>query len=238
MKSNNHVEEELLIDFVRSQLDENKKEEIQAHINRCERCAANVKEWQLLLKPDDELDVAASPYVKARIDRSIEQLSEPKITKSKKPIFAFISGVAVILLCIGLYANIRTQDLTYEVRQNEEIEEASLVLQPDTNRLDIIPVANDQDISGNVWINDATNEMLVEVQGLTHLTTNDYQLWVIHTNDRYRSELLKLENGMARVYYRGEDVAGLKLIKASVEPLGGSEQPTGPETFYVDFTSN
>ncbi|MDC3418531.1 anti-sigma factor domain-containing protein [Aquibacillus salsiterrae] len=236
MNYKEHVDEHLLIDYAKDQLDSDKRTEIIAHVNMCAQCQTNLKEWELLLNREQQIANDPSPYLKTRIHHSIAKHGKPKRTIAFKPIFASISGVMIVFLCVLLYINMRAQDLTYEVRQNEEIGESELFNHPNTNRLDIIPASTAQNVSGNVWINNATNEMLVEVQGLTHLAERDYQLWVIHSNDQFRSELLQLQNGTAKVYYRGEDLTKLERIKASVEPLGGSDKPTGPETFYVNFT--
>src|SRR5699024_1509436 len=101
--------------------------------------------------------------------------------------------------------------------------------------LKIVPVVDNTNMTGGVWLNQSTNEMILHVDGLVPLHTNNYQLWLIHKNDDWNGELLNLRDGSIRVYYKGEDIAMLKYIKVSVEPPGVSLKPSGPEAFYVDL---
>lgn len=77
--------------------------------------------------------------------------------------------------------------------------------------------------------------MLLEVDGLEELINQDYQLWIIYTDNSIDHEILPTQNGMTRMLFRDIDVDEFKKLKASVEPRGGSIEQTGPDTFIVEF---
>ncbi|MBM7572405.1 hypothetical protein [Aquibacillus albus] len=236
LKPNNHCTDEQIIDYVLGHLEQESKLEVQGHLRVCNECQKKLDEWDYLM--NDSEKVQPSSFVKQRLDKEITMFPKPSKSPNTKKVFALISNIAVLFLCMSLYWNMRTQDLTYEVAQNDDVKPDIVVRQPETSRLDIVPLTNFNDMEGNVWINDATNEVLVEVNGLTQLSANDYQLWVIHSNNQFNTEVLELQDGSVRVYYKSPNVAQLKVIKASIEPVGGSRVPIGPETFYVNVNQD
>ncbi|MFC4401535.1 anti-sigma factor domain-containing protein [Gracilibacillus xinjiangensis] len=232
--NNEHIFEDNIIDYLNGNLDEKGKQTVETHIEECEQCNRLYNFWQDTLPADSNM--TPSPLLKKRIDK---QLKRERIRKHPIPKPTAIAGLVIIVVIFLSLPNILRQSTTtepdYEIFQNNEISDRELfVNSPEVEKQDIVPIADD-DLAGKVWVNNETQEVLLEVYGLAGLDKRDYQLWIVDRHNRAKGELLMVENGSTRVLYRLDDLSHYKFLKASVEPLGGSQQPTGPETFFVNF---
>jgi anti-sigma-K factor RskA len=236
----NHIKAETIVDFILGNLVVEKEDAVKAHLHTCTQCKNECKSWeQMIGEGEHEKAVQASSGLKSRLMKSVD--NHPRVKQRiawNKQAFLFVSLAAFLLLSVGLYHLVRSEAPAYVVKQNDQVMEEVVMKNPNTNRLDITPVTTSNNISGNVWLNDLTDEMLVKVNGLPSLSTKDYQLWIVHTDNEWQGQLLNIRNGSVGVYYKGPDLAQLKFIKVSIEPRGGSEAPTGPDTFFVDFNKD
>ncbi|HLR62344.1 MAG TPA: anti-sigma factor [Lentibacillus sp.] len=238
MASRKHIPEQTLIDFALGNLDEAECENVISHIHQCPKCESILEGWERMLPAVNEEKEAPSSTLKDRLDQRIDEENKPAKRKRRPKTVYWLGGVAAaLLLAFGLttFNSGSNTALNEDVIYNDEINEAQVQSRPDTKRLEIIPVSRFDHVSGNVWINNSTREILVEIDGLADLSGKNYQIWMIDTDDNVYGELLPIQNGSVRILYQGEGVDQFKLIKTSVEPAGGSEQPTGPEPFSVDL---
>jgi anti-sigma-K factor RskA len=113
------------------------------------------------------------------------------------------------------------------------IPEAAMVMNPDTV-LHIVPVVHSNK-KGYIWVNDASHEMLILTEGLTPSEENDYQVWFVKKEGRFRVGLLHWQNGMGHLYFRGSELGEVENIAVSHEPKGGSFVPTGPDAIFVNL---
>lgn len=236
MKFSQHIQEQKLVDYVLGNLDRNEQFQIQQHLDQCVRCKKIMENWSMVLNKEETSFAQPSPLLKEKLWAKIEQ-NHKSARQMRKPKLIFgLSSLAVILIfMIGLFYYNKTMEKSYEVAKNDEIPQETIQTKPDTKQIAIVPVSHFNHINGTIWINKVTEEMLLEVNGLTNLHNKDYQLWIIYSNDEIIGEILAIQNGSSRIFFKGEDVNHFKYIKASVEPKGGSTLPTGPETFQVDL---
>lgn len=234
-----HIQEELLIDYALNILPEEKRSQINNHLSHCEQCRQNLISWKRLTAGGTE-SIYPSETLHERVMESIQTKSIKDKRIRPKPIFTAASIAAIIMLVVGLYQLNQQQPMTesdsyeYVTAQHEQIPEQFLT-NPDTNRLDIIPVTINRNVKGDVWLNEVTNELILQVDGLTPLQSHDYQVWLVHDNNVWNDELLRFKDGRIQVYYRVPDVKTVRYIKVSIEPMGGSPTPTGPETLFIDL---
>ncbi|GGA73166.1 anti-sigma factor [Ornithinibacillus halotolerans] len=233
-----HLTEDILVDYVLGSLHSEQIKNVNKHVLICEECRERVSLWQQLTAKESEL--IPSKELQQRIMATID--SQPKSKKKKHQFYYIVASTAVtiFLASILVFVNQSSHDLTeskeeYITAQHNLIPEQSFLNRPETNRLDIFPVSLDKNIKGDVWLNEATNELIFQVDGLEPLTAHDYQVWLIHEDNVWKDELLQFENGRVQVYYKGPDVGTIRFIKVSVEPIGGSHTPTGPETLFIDL---
>lgn len=231
MKSQ-HIPEEKLIDFLENKLNVFEMAELEKHIETCEKCQKLLLFWQ------DTLEIENVPLTD-KIKGSSKRRSPFRYKrKSKQKIFGLVS-IAVIFLLVYSLADFSNQHLIqtndYEVYQNKDIMSDQVFLNnPVVDKQPIQPYKDFAEIEGMVWINPQTQEILLQVEGLTGLYNNDYQVWIVDKNGNANGDLMIAENGVAKMLYRLDDLSHYRFIKGSLEPAGGSHQPTGPGTFYVD----
>lgn len=226
MKQHKHLSEEQLIDIVLGNLPENE------HIKNCEHCQAKIDRWSQILR--HEIKESPSEHLKGNIWAEFEKAKKPKRKIPRKSILIYSFGTiaAIFVIAIGLIFYKSSLVPSYEVTFNDEIDK-HIQHEAETKQVAVIPVADFPEISGNLWINDHTNELLLEVDGLENLVNNDYQLWIIYDEDQMDGEILSIQDGTSRVFMKSDHVGSLELLKGSLEPLGGSSEPTGPEMFVV-----
>lgn len=167
------------------------------------------------------------------------------LSGSRKWMISIIGSAAIIFLTFGTYLFTtmsseaphvdRVENGAYSITQQHDVRKAELVNDPETNRFHITPVATTNDVNGAVYVNDVTNELFMHVQGLPPVVEKDYQLWLVHENDDMNSELLEIEDKEAILYYKGDELGDIVLLRVSLERKGGSDEPKGPNTFFVDL---
>ena len=227
-----HIPEEKIIDLALGNITSaDELAELEHHLASCARCQHKLSAWRRMTETESNIEPSAALKEKIWQDVTAEK---PRRKAAKVPVIVSIAAAAVLLFALGLYQLKPTVDSpAMEVAQNDDIAEENLLHYPETKQLAIVPVSDFNHIRGNLWINNLTEEMLLEVDGLIRLKGQDYQLWIIYDNNDIQGELLSIEDGASRVLFKGPDIREFKLIKASVEPKGGSQKPTGPETFVV-----
>jgi anti-sigma-K factor RskA len=227
--------EEEMIDFVFGNLTESKSRQLQLHLKACSSCQEKMKSWKETVTYEQNT-APPSRLLKKRIDKSINTLTQPKKKKfPKKSTLTIVSCAAIILMVIGLFQFHSKESERYLVQQNEDIQKNKMINDPKTAQFNVMPVSNVNQINGNVWVNDVTNEMLMKVDGLTSLDEKDYQIWTDQSNSHVHEELLQIRDESVQLYYKGSSVNRITFIRVSIEPKGGSQSPTGPETFIVNL---
>jgi len=232
MSDRQHIREELLIDFALGNVAEPLQRKIKEHVHKCERCERKLNEWLEIVS--DPTGAQPSSDLKEKVWKSIEISKQPIKKKRTRGFYvALSSAAAMLLILIGSLMNYHSNLNGYEVATNDNSKGRLILNHPQTQQVSLIPVADYKDINGNLWINNDSQELLLEVNGLAQITNRDYQLWIIYDNDEIKGEILSTIDGYSRVWIKGTDVNQFKFIKASVEPRGGSIKPTGPETFFI-----
>lgn len=224
MKQQKHLTEEQIIDVVLGNLSANE------HVRNCTHCQEKLDNWSHIMS--HEIDETPSDQTKEKIWQQLEKTRQPKLKRRTAFIYSFGAIAAILLIAIGIIFYQSSINRSYEVTFNDAIEN-QIQHEKETRHVSVIPVADFPEISGNLWINDDRNELLLEVDGLKSLSNNDYQLWIIDEKDKMKGEILSIQDGASRIFLKGDHIGSLRLLKGSLEPIGGSKEPTGPEMFIV-----
>lgn len=239
MEHKQHLYEEKIIDYILGNIDEKEVKKISIHINQCEHCQRILNNWKFVLhkRPDEVRN--PSKLLKLRVWNSIENLqNRSKQIKRLKPSILFTSIALIIIILFtttNLFSEKTNEKYFATEQQNADFVEKNFQENQHTQQLPIIPVNNQNDLNGNVWVNVVTKEMLLQVKGLEPFTNQDHQLWIIYNDDTFDYEVLPIVNGETKIFIEGVNVEEFKLLKASLEPKGGSSNQIGPEIFFVDF---
>ena len=232
MEFKSHIPEQMLVDYALGHItDKAKSRNIAEHTKQCNACKNVLESWQTFAGKSIH-GVEPPPGLKEKLRETIMKEQKP-VKRKKKPAIIFAISSLAVLLCLVAGMVLNDPAKTYKMVQHDAIEDEGLQSNPQTKQSAITPVANFDHLTGQIWLNDRTQEMLLEVNGLQQIKNRDYQLWIVYDNDDVEGEILLIENGTSRVFIKGEDVERFKWIKASLEPLGGSDKPTGPDTFIV-----
>ncbi len=234
--------EERLVDFVLGKLSAEAEATFRRHLQACPECREKHKEWRRLLADGPEVP-EPSPRLKHRIistfakQRPAYSLLQRlrKHVSGRKTAFAILGSVCLLLSVFLYQGGVNESNDSHQpwTTHEETIRrQTSVVYDPRTVQLNITPVSM-QNIEGRVWVNDVTHEMLMKVEGLIPLMNNDYQVWLIRSNDHLNGGVLREENGKAYLYLSGVQPRSFEHIRVSIEPKGGSVAPTGPDTFFV-----
>lgn len=235
MKRHDHLREEAIIDYVLQELEEEEERTIKAHLHECKKCRTLYRQWASLLKEENDVFVRTEA-IKERLWQRISG-GKKRLPMLKKPQIVLANVAATFLCFIFLLQSYQPSfhEKEYEVVKNDEIPIETIQAARFTREISILPVNEFPHIHGQAWINTSTNEMLIEVNGLQMLPNRDYQLWIIYADNDVYDEIIQVQDGMTRMFFRGLPIEEFKKVKASVEPRGGSKEQTGPETFLIEF---
>ncbi|MBO8163355.1 MAG: anti-sigma factor [Brevibacillus sp.] len=226
--------EEEVIDLVLGKLSADKEARLMLHLPHCQKCSASHREWSALLGDGASLPMP-SPSIRHRLKRRITWSS--RLTTIRRRIFAKPAvrwAVPVLALCAAsLLALPRGNPVPPELPTEVLTREMSLVMDPHTV-LHVVPVDSGH-LKGYIWINNASNELLILTDGLSPLVEKDYQVWFITENRRSHVGLLGWKDGIAHLYFRGGELRQAENIAITIEPKGGSFSPTGPDTIFLNL---
>jgi hypothetical protein len=92
--------------------------------------------------------------------------------------------------------------------------------------------------AGAVWVNGRTGELFVLLEGLLPSDSRDVQAWGVVRQERHNLGLLQFHERLGHLYVRHAWMDGWEAVAFTIEPKGGSPQPTAPETAIVRLLSD
>ncbi len=218
---------------------------LESHLQTCESCRTELAEYRRI---SDSLLTAMparqpSPALRKRLQSHL-----PSAQKTSRPRFAWsfsqlALGVALmLLLSISLFSFAQMRQI-----QNQQ---ASLLRQLKTNQFALsmlaypgtqsFPIAGGGSLSGSVLIDREQNTVALVMWHLPTLPQDQtYQIWLIEPNGhRISAGLFRSQEDTSyttQPVFSKQALSDFAGIGVTVEPAGGSEQPTGPRVFKVDF---
>ncbi|MBO8171770.1 MAG: anti-sigma factor [Bacillaceae bacterium] len=232
--------EQDIIDFILRKLPADRFRQLETHLPECDVCRERHQEWLTMLQPAEEIAMP-SPRLKRKLKRRF--LLQKWFSHWRRPSFIIPAvSLAVIVLIMPVLKPFQPEpDRPLASFQNGEVlqDNMTLVMDPHTVQYEVMTL-DTPEARGYVWVNPETGELLFLVKGINPPVEKDYQVWFItddHRNIRANAGLLNTTNDMAHLYFRGTEVSRAVHIAVSLEPKGGSDYPTGPDTMFVPLTS-
>ncbi|BAB06936.1 anti-sigma factor [Halalkalibacterium halodurans] len=237
MVKSNHLTEQQLIDYVLGELSDEERSIVSQHTTTCSACKRTLIHWEKIITSESSIPVPPSAEKMDLVWKNLDtKRTKPRRKITPRFVFSISSLTAILMLVVALASLNKGMDHdAVQIAPFEEQERLNFQQNPHTQQLDIEPLSYQPDLNGYVWVNDVTHEIFVEIDGLSELQNQDHQLWIIFTDNNVQGAIIPIQEGSSRFFMHGMDVETLKLIKASVEPKGGSHTPTGPETFIVEI---
>jgi anti-sigma-K factor RskA len=217
---------------------------LEAHLQTCDSCQAELAEYRAI---SDGLLMTLPPHSPSATLRKRLQSQLPSAQKKTQPRFAWsfgklaLGGALALLVLINLFSYVQMRQI-----QNQQ---ATLVQQIKTNQFALsmlaypstqaIPIAA-ENLSGSVLVDRERNTVALVMWHLPQLSEEQtYQAWLIEPGGErvsagtFRPEVD--ETYTTKPVYSEQNLSDYVGVGVTVEPAGGSDQPTGQRIFKVDF---
>jgi anti-sigma-K factor RskA len=225
-------------------LDADELHALEAHLQTCDSCRAELAEYRAI---SDGLLTALPPRPPSAALRKRLQSQLPSAQKKVQPRFAWsfgrlaLAGGLALLLLMNAFSLIQMRKLqnqqaalAQQVRTSQFA--LSMLAYPSTQA---IPIAADN-LTGSVLLDRERNTAALVMWHLPELGEDQtYQAWLIQPDGQRVSAGIfrpqKDESYTTKPVYPKQDLSSFVGIGVTVEPAGGSDQPTGQRIFKVDF---
>jgi anti-sigma-K factor RskA len=219
---------------------------LEAHLLTCDSCRAELAEYRAV---SDGLLAALPPRPPSAALRKRLQAQLPSAQKKTQPRVRFawsfgkfaLGGALALLLLMNLFSFLQMRQiqkqqetLAQQVRTSQFA--LSMLAYPSTQA---IPIAADN-LTGSVLLDRERNTAALVMWHLPELTQDQtYQAWLIQPDGQrvsagtFRPQ--KDDSYTTKPVYPKQDLSNFVGIGVTVEPAGGSDQPTGQRIFKVDF---
>jgi len=217
---------------------------LEVHLQTCESCRAELADYRFV---SDNLLSAIPPAQPSPALRKRLQSHLPSAQKTTRPRFIWsfsrlaMGGALALLFVMNLFSfaqmrALQRQQLSVQRQLQNNQAALAMLSYPGTEAL-AIAAGN---ISGTVLLDRDRNSAALVVWNLPELSEEQtYQIWLIEADeDRVSAGLFRPQADLpytTQPVFSSQSISNFVGIGVTVEPSGGSEQPTGPRIFKVDF---
>ncbi len=246
MTDNHLIFRENLAAYAINALDADETAALQAHLQTCDSCRAELADYQRVstgllsaLPPQ-----APRPSLKRALAARL-----PSAKKAVRPRWQlgwsfgqFATATAfTLLLGMNLFSSFQMramQSQQAELTRQLEMEQTALAMIASPGAY-TLPVS-DGAVTGSLIVNSGKNSAILILSNLPKLKEGEiYQMWFIEPdNGRVSAGLIDVNRDSSITIASLDSRDSLQAytgIGVTVEPAGGSDQPTGPKVFGVEF---
>jgi len=217
---------------------------LQTHLETCESCRAELAEYRLLT---DSLLTAIPPKQPSAALRKSLQSRLPSAQKLARPSWTFSLRLSRLALGFAVIALIVLNVVSLAQLRQIQMQQASLMTQVENAQtvlglmssptIQMIPISGEQ-ASGTLLLDKGNNKAVLVIQNLPELTENQvYQIWLVKSDGgRDTGGLFRPDSGetyTTKVILSPQSISNYVRIGVTVEPVGGSDAPTGERVFRV-----
>ena len=225
-------------------LDSDEVAVLEAHLKTCDICQAELSAYRTVF---DNMLLAAHPQQPSAALRKRLQGRISNAHKTARPKWAWsfnqvsIGFAMIILLALSTFSIVQMQRLYRQQAQlTRQVQTSQIALAalsyPETRSLPI----SGENISGTLLLEKEQNVAVLIVWNMPKLLTSQtYQIWLIDPQGKRTSG--GIFNSQPDLPYTSVSVissgslTNFTGIGVTIEPAGGSPQPTGQRIFKVDF---
>lgn len=226
-------------------LDAEEATALEAHLQTCDACRAELADYNRI---HDSLLAALpprapSPALRQRLQSqlpSAQVKARPRLTPSFGQ-WAIGAALAVLLL-VNLFSFVQLRTIqNQQAGLLEQLRSSQFALAmlayPETKA---ISIPGDGELSGSVLLDHDRNTIALVMWRLPEISEDQtYEVWLIEPDGkRIGAGLFRpsdVTTYTTQPVFAKESLDNFVGIGVTIEPAGGSEQPTGPRIFKVDF---
>ena len=217
---------------------------LESHLQTCASCRTELAEYRalneslLMAVPPKQPSAALRKRLQSRLPGAQKPAARPQWNFSFGRLALGVS--LVLLLFMNLYSILQTRTVQQEqVTLNRQIRTGQTVMSmlsyPATERLSI----NDK-VVGSVLVDKERDIVALIVWNMPELSKDQtYQIWLIDPQgDRVSAGIFSAEADQpytTKIVYPKQSLTDFTGVGVTIEPAGGSDQPTGERMFRVDF---
>jgi anti-sigma-K factor RskA len=217
---------------------------LEAHLQTCASCRDELAAYRatsdslLLALPPQNPPAALRRRLQGRLP-SAHKTGRPRLNWS---IGRVAAGIAIVLM-LALNAFFISQVRALQSQQTQLIDQ----IQKGQAALAMLSYANTQtfainaeNVTGSLLLDIEYNNAVLILRGLPSIPDDQtYQVWLIAPNEeRTNAGLVRPQIDqpfISEAIYSTQELANFVGIGMTVEPAGGSDHPTGPQVFRVDY---
>ncbi|WP_164472709.1 anti-sigma factor [Cohnella candidum] len=252
------VPEERWADWHLKKLPADTAEAMARHLAVCPACRISHRQWGEWLGARDDLAdggsaFAGSPMPSERVRRSLRRAVWRSGLRTKwAGKRAEYAGAAAMVLVLAAAILLRELPRTAdgEAARNETLapvqyarlhqpEVVALMERPDTRVYSVKPAfapeAPDSSVRKKVtvWVNGQTQEMFILFDGMLPADSRDVQAWGSVKEGFTNLGLLEFHQAQGHLYSHSQVLPQVEELAFTIEPKGGSDHPTVPETAHI-----
>ncbi|MFB3906378.1 MAG: anti-sigma factor domain-containing protein [Acidobacteriota bacterium] len=241
--------EDIYVDYLLEQLENPKRQEFESHLAHCSECRGELTELR-----ETVFSLPLSVPLSAPPTRLKDQILA-QATQERRPARASFGGygwrawaiaASVLLAVLGFFTwriwqsnSVIKQQLSGLQEENRRLRESSqglrdrvdLLTHPDTRFLKMAGLEEYRGASGSAFLEPTQRTAVAFLHDLPPVTgQQDLQMWVIQ-NGRppIPSQTFKPAGQTTEISFSVPiDVSQVAVLAVTIEPVGGSPQPTGP----------
>lgn len=191
-------------------------------------------------RPDLPAPLLPADNVRRSLRRRVLRIGLRRRLAAVRPLYR--RGTAAVLAAAALavlFAGLRNAGLGADnerTRYVSSYEPAALAVlsRPETVSYPLDWSRQDQ-FSGNVWYNERSHELFVLIEDVALRGDHSIQAWAVKGNRRDTLGLVQIEAAKGHLYVKDGGLAEADNIALTVEPAGGSSNPTSPDAVWVQL---
>jgi len=241
--------EDIYVDYVLEQLEDARRKTFEAHLRQCGECEAELTELReavFSLPLDLPLTEPPADLREAVLKQAAGPRPVPRARSLQPAWRGWAIAASVLLAALGLFALRQWQtagQLTRQIgllqEENRRLTESNrtlsdrvdLLTRPDTRFLRMAGLEKFPGTSGSAFLQPADRTAIAFIHDLPSLAQRqDFQMWVIQNGRApFPSQVFKPSGRTTEVNFTVPiDVNQVAVLAVTIEPAGGSPQPTGP----------
>jgi anti-sigma-K factor RskA len=218
---------------------------LEAHLRACESCRAELAAYRdvtanlVMTTPPQPPPASLRETLRGQMPHAPKKVTPRPVSWSVGQ--WALGAAAVVLLGLSLFGIRQVQVLQRQqaaMSRQLENEQAALAMlsYPGAENLTI----EGDNVAGRLLLDKERNAAVLVLWDVPSIAQDEtYQIWLIAPNgDRTSAGLFRPESG-ARLTTESilptQDLSKFTGLGVTVEPAGGSDQPTGPRLFKIDF---